>query len=202
MNRFGFFTCLILCCSLLFACQTKRTTNEVKKFKANNFNFSNFKRYHHDGLYFYLPKLLSKSYSTSYLSNADGLSFANNELSIYFSVEFFDEQEAENFQFTFDDSLSLTEAVHANYVGKRIESLSRANASIIHTYPKKGPVTGQYQFVSGSSNFYSDEAMYFISTVHKSNKSDQFYYVLQLVCSKEMAPYLEDDFKKILQKLH
>lgn len=192
------FVLLLSCVLILTACPPINSSNEgLKKLKAHNYNFSDFKRFYYKGIYFYLPDYFTQDYNTAYQYKKDGISLSNYGFGVYFSCERFDKNEAKDFLFTLEDSITELEAVHQFYIQQRINSLQNAKISLKHKKDQNSSIKGIYQIVKGSRYEYSNKLVYMIGTVEKKG----YYYVFQFISSKEMSAYLFDDFKRILKKL-
>lgn len=201
MNLWRKLLLALLCFTFIAACTPRKKNVVDKSLKANNYNFAHWKRFYHRGLYFYLPDYFERDYNSYYLLKQNGLALSCPEVSLYASVERYDEDEAEDFQFESSDTLSLLEAVHSNFVRTRLKSLYENKVSISKDMPHGSALYGYYHVLEGTN--YEDGAanMYFIATVEKNVGKAKKYFVVQLICSKELATYLADDFRKMLKKL-
>ncbi len=192
----------ICCCLILTACPVANKDSGLKKFKENHFDFSDFKRNYHKGIYFYLPDYFRQDYNQSYLYKKDGISLASYETGIFFSCERFDENEAEDYKFAFEDKKNSLDVVHAFYIEQRRNSMEDAKISLGHQVKQKNNSKAFYQIIDGSKYSYGTKLVYFIGTSEKKIKGKTFYYVFQMVSSKEMSAYLLNDFRKILSRVY
>ena len=126
----------------------------------------------------------------------------NNETGIHISCERFDENEAEDYKFAFEEIKKSLDIVHAFYIEQRRNSLENAKISLIHQVKQKNKGEALYQIIDGSKYNYGTELVYFIGTSEKRIKGETFYYVFQLVSSKQISAYLLDDFRKILSQVN
>lgn len=193
---------LALACCILFltACPAPKKVDGMRKLKENHYDFSSIERKHYRDLFFYVPSYLERDYNTSYLYKKDGDSYSNPEAGLFLSVEEFTENEAEDFQFSFDDNTSKLEAVHYFYAEQRINSLYKPKVSIISDGPKKA-LKSIYQFVEGSDYEYGEPHVYFLATIEKKKGGVSRYYVLQFVTHEDLAKYLTDDYRQTLKRL-
>jgi hypothetical protein len=193
---------LILILSLFISsCMKAKNKDGLKILKENKYNFSNFKEFYHQGIYFYVPDYFVQDYNTDYLVKNDGLSLSNFDAGLYISCEKFDSNEAADFKFLFDKKLSNKQAIHNYYISQRENSLKNIKLSILHERKNKYNLSGYYQIIEGKKNSsysYTPEMIYMISTFEKEMKGKKHYFVFQLIGSKEMASYLVDDFKRMM----
>ena len=77
-----------------------------------------------------------------------------------------------------------------------------AKISLLHQVKQKNKSKAFFQIIDGSKYSYGTKMVYFIGTSEKKIKGKTFYYVFQLVSSKEMSAYLLDDFRKILSQIY
>ncbi|MES2589003.1 MAG: hypothetical protein V4622_08485 [Bacteroidota bacterium] len=193
---------LLFCFQILTACPGSVNKDKgLKKLKANHYDFSDFKRFYHKGIYFYLPDYFSQDYNKAYLYKKDGISLASYSSGIYFSCERFDEEELKDYKFAFEDKKSDVEVVHAFYLEQRKKSFDNAKVSFLHKIKRKNNFKAVYQVAEGSKYAFGSEMNYYIATTEKKVKNQTYYYVFQLISSKEMSAYLLDDFRKMLRDL-
>lgn len=192
---------ILLSISFLAACKSKKKIDAAQKLKDNKYDFSDWKRTYYKGLYIYLPSYFEKDFQGYYLSKTDGLSLSCPDISLFASVERYDQAEAEDSQFKFDEKMSLMEAVHSEFVYKRLNSVKQSKLSISNDMPSKSNLDGYFHFIEGKSSFYAEPILYCVATVEKMINGEKKYFVVQLICPKDLAAYLSDDFRKTLKKL-
>lgn len=151
---------------------------------------------YYQGVYFKLSDLFSDDYNTEYVIQDDALTKALYDIDVNFSIEVFTKDEAELIQYTFEEEIDLLNAVHDNYVYKRLETLNEGSASIKKTYDKcKFPCLTQ--IIEGNSSYYGEPSTYMMATFEADNK----YYVIHLIGVEKNMGYLYDDFEAILESL-
>ncbi|TNE54522.1 MAG: hypothetical protein EP338_06815 [Bacteroidetes bacterium] len=203
MKNQAVYTSLILLILLFSSCQRKTADKDARAIlEEANFNFSHKKRSYHQGVYFFLPEYLKKDYSVGHLIQDDGLSLSNQDISLHFSIERFNEEDAQDFRFAQNWNKSNVEAVQNFYLAKRGSSLTNASSAIINENPKGSRLNGIHQFMSGKATFFAENAMYFISTVEKKVDGQTYYYVIQFVTTPELAAYLRDDFLQTVKNMY
>ncbi len=190
------------CCLILTACPVADKDNGLKKFKENHFDFSDFKRCYHKGIYFFLPSYFRQDYNKSYLYKKDGISLVNDENGIFFSCERFDENEVEDYKFAFQDKKNSLDVVHAFYIEERRNSMEDVRISLLHQVKQKNKSKVFYQVIEGSKYSYGTKMVYFVGTGEKKIQEKTFYYVFQMVSTKEISAYLIDDFRTILSRIY
>jgi hypothetical protein len=128
---------------------------------------------------------------------ADGLSKVNYQLGVYISVEQFDASEADKYSFSFDEKVPKLTAVHEFYMNERRISFQYLENSIKTDLPKGSKLPGSMEVIFGRVDEYDYDMKYVIATVEKNNQ----WYVFQFITSQDLAAYLFDDFKKIIQSV-
>ncbi len=183
---------LILC-----ACPSPDlNTHDLKDLRKNHYDFKNWKRNYYKGINFDLPKNFEKG-NTDFMYKADGLSKVNYQLGVYISVEHFDASEADKYSFSFDEKVPKLTAVHEFYMNERRNSFQYLENSIKTDLPKGSKLPGSMEVIFGRVDEYDYDMKYVIATVEKNNQ----WYVLQFITSQDLAAYLFDDFKKIIQSV-
>jgi hypothetical protein len=182
---------------LLTGCPGTSYKSAIEKIQENNMDLPDPVRLYYNGLNYDLSDLFYTTYYDEFVLSDDADIRVIGEINLYFSVEVFDEDDAERFQFGFDGNPSKLDAVHDNYAIKRSESLEDPIVAIKKEAPKSVKHPGYIQVISGSE--YSDEepTSYFMSTL----EIDGEYYVFQLIGKKENMGYLYDDFVDILSSV-
>lgn len=184
---------------LLFACPSGGNQNATRLVKANKMDFPDLEKTEFDNVSFKLSKLFENGFYSPNLTIQDK-NFERSilQMSIYFSVESFDQNYISSLKFLEGDSLSDLEVMHNYYIKKRASSLNDQLTSVRKTIPKGVGFKGYQQFVEGSS--YSSSRtpnMYMIASVEIDNK----IFVFQLIGPQKNMGYFYDDFLKILNSI-
>lgn len=171
--------------------------NQMQALRKNHYDFPGFRKKNFGDLYFDCPGMLVYNYNKDFLYKKDGISLYTMDLGIFLSVEKFTKPEAEKFIFYFDQDqgITLLDAVHEHYMQERRKSLKYFENSIRTSLPEKSKLPGSMEVIYGRPNDYGEDLKYMIATVEKGES----WYVFQFVTSHDMASYLFDDFKKIIQ---
>lgn len=192
-----------MCVFVLTACPSDKKLDGLKSFKANKYDFSNFRKVYYKGITTKIPKYFQKEYGKNHLIHADGESFFIPEMGTYFSIERFDKDETEDILFQFKKGTETLNAVHTNYADLRANSLIYPKVSLQYENFKSAKLKGFHQYIEGKdkSNYLSD-AMYMFSTVEKKIGGVNYYYVVQLIAPIEFSKYLQDDFSRLIHNIH
>lgn len=171
--------------------------SDLEKVQNNHMDLPEPRRHYFNGVQYELSKIFYNHYNDEYvISDVYDLSM-NDEMNLYFSIESFDLIDAEEFQFEFEDSLSLLDAVHDHYAIKRNASLEEATVSIKKNVPKSVGYPGVMQTISGSTYRGSTPNSYFFSTIELKDQ----IIVVQLIGRQENMGYLYDDFIDIISSI-
>ncbi len=185
---------------LLTACPSKE--KNFKQFKDNHYDFSDLHKVYHKGLNAFIPAYFIPEYGKGHMIQKEGLSRFDPETSIYFSIEYFSEDEVTDIQFTYEEGTPPVEALHAYYRDLRAASLDHPKISIAQDLPEKMKFKGFYQVIRGSRNSYDyDKLVYQFASLERKVKGEKRYYIVQLIAQEELAKYLSDDFKRMLYGL-
>jgi len=144
-----------------------------------------------------LDEMFVNDYEDNYTLSDNALTKVVYEIDVNFSVEVFNEGEAETVRYGFDAEIGSLDAVHDNYIIQRQKSLYEHSTSIKKELPKSVPFDGSIQVVHGGSYSTNIPSSYFIATV----QIDDSYYVFQLIGKKENMGYLYDDFIDLLSSI-
>lgn len=152
-----------------------------------------------NGVRYKLSEIFYNHSNNDYVISDDYELAMNNELNIYFSIESFSFDDAEEFRFEFEDSenLSLLDAVHDHYAVKRNSTLEEATVSVKKNTPKEIPFPGVIQVITGSTYNHSPVNSYFFSTIELEDQ----ILVVQLIGGEESMRYFYDDFIEILTSI-
>ncbi|MFN5418304.1 MAG: hypothetical protein ACK5B9_14700 [Flavobacteriia bacterium] len=193
----------VLCLLVLTACPSNKKLEGLKTFKANKYDFSNFRKVYYKGVTTKIPKYFQKEYDKNHLIHSDGESFFIPEMSTYFSIERFDPEEVEDILFQFKKGTESLDAVHTNYADLRANSLIYPKVSLQYENYNTAKLKGFHQYIAGKDKYnYMSEAMYMFSTVEKEIKGKKHYFVVQLIAPKEFSKYLQDDFSRLIHNIH
>jgi len=186
---------LILCA----ACPPSRSHSVLNELQGNNMDFTNLEREYYKGITFMLSDMFGYDYDDDYVLTDEAETKAISEIDVNFSVEVFDEHEAELIQYTFDDEIDPLDAVHDNYIIKRQESLYETSSSIKKEVPKSVGYQGYIQVVHGSAYSFDtdDGSSYFTATLDINGR----FFVFQLIGTKKNMGYLYDDFIDLLSSV-
>lgn len=160
-------------------------------------DFPDLEKAYYNGIYYKISKLFSNDYNDNYVIQDNAKTKAIYSMDLNFSVEMFDEAEAELLQFGFEEDISKIDAVHDNYVIRRANTLEEPSVSIKKETPKSVGFHGYIQVVEGTSSYYDEPASYFTATLEIDNE----FYVFQLIGKKENMGYLYDDFIDLLSSV-
>lgn len=192
------FILLISVAFVLLGCPPANIQTYLSKVQDNNMDFPDLRDQYYKGIFYKLSNLFQNDYNTEYVIKDDALTMSLYEMDVKFAIEVFSKDEAELIQYTFEDSIDALNAVHDNYVFKRMETLEGGRASIKTDF-KDCKYPCLVQIIQGSPNpEFGESSSYFMATVEADNK----FYVLHLIGVEKHMGYLFDDFKDILISLH
>lgn len=178
-----------------------RNTNYVDdqtRLENNNMDFPDLELQYFKGINFKLSEMFTRDYDEDYVLSDESKTMAIWDLSLNFSVELFDDSDADRIQYAFNDDIDKLNAVHDNYIIKRQESLYDSEVSIKKEVPKSVGFPGYMQVVHGSTYEYDDDqSSYFTATVQIGDD----YFVFQLIGKRDNMGYLHDDFIDILSSI-
>lgn len=195
MKIIFYFSLLSFLWLMLCACPSPDiNTFELKELRENHYDFKDWKRNYYKGINFDLPKNFKKG-KTDFMYKKDGFSRMSYQLGVYFSIEYFDKSEAEEFVFSIGEDVPKLTAVHEFYMNERRNSLQYLENSIKTDLPQKSSLKGSMEVLYGRVEEYQEDLKYVIATVEKNNQ----WYVFQFITNQELSAYLLDDFKKIIQ---
>lgn len=171
--------------------------SDLEKVQRNNMDLPKPTKHYFNGIRYELSSIFHGHYDNKYVvSDVHDLAM-NDQLNLYFSIESFDQNDVEEFQFEFEDSLSQLDAVHDHYAIKRNASLEEATVSIKKVVPKSVGYPGVMQVINGSTYRGSTPNSYFFATI---DLKDQII-VVQLIGRQENMGYLYDDFIDIISSI-
>ena len=159
-------------------------------------NLPDLERNYFEGVTFQLSNLFVDDYEDDYTLSENSDTKVIYDVDLNFSVEVFEKDEAEVFQYGFEDDINLLNAVHDYYVIRRQSSLFESSVSIKKPLPETVDYKGYIQVVNGGAYEY-DGSSYLTATMEINNR----YYVFQLIGVKENMGYLYDDFVDILSSV-
>lgn len=195
MNRKISFILLPLLFALT-ACPPTKYKTDLDKVKDNNMDLPDLREQYYEGLRFKLSDLFADDYNNEYVIQDNALTRVIYDMDLNFSIEVFSKEEAKLIQFTFDEEISPLDAVHDNYVYKRMETLTDGVSSI-----KKKDKNCKYpcvtQVLHGKSSLFNEVSSYFMATVEANDR----FYVIHLIGVERNMGYMHDDFNAILASL-
>ena len=187
----------LFCLFILTGCPGGNYKNALKKIQDNNMDFPDNRKVIYNGISFEISDLFRNSYNDYFCIQDNAETKSIYDMDLNFSVEVFDEDEAELIGYQFDEEIEALDAIHDNYIIRRKESLNEADISI-----KKGTLEsvgflGYIQIINGVEYEYSESISYFTATLHIENE----FYVFQLIGKEDNMGYLYDDFLDILSSV-
>lgn len=182
---------------LTTGCPGSSYNNNLKDLQKNNMDFPNLRKEYYNGIYFMLDEMFVNDYENNYTLSDNALTKVVYELDVNFSVEMFNQRDAETIRYAFDSDIESLDAVHDNYIIQRQKSLYEHSTSIKKELPKSVPYDGSIQVVHGGSYSTNTPSSYFIATVDIGGE----YYVFQLIGKKDNMGYLYDDFIELLSSI-
>lgn len=183
---------------LTTACPGSSYESDLKKLQKNGMDFPDLRTEYYNGIRFMLPEMFTNDYESGYALNENALTKVIYVLDLNFSIETFNEQNAETIRYAFDKEISSLDAIHDNYIIQRQKSLHNPSTSIKKELPKSVKYPGYIQVVHGG--IYATEtphSSYFTATL----KIDEEYFVFQMIGKKDNMGYLYDDFIDILSSI-
>lgn len=153
-------------------------------------------RNYFEGITYQLSNLFENDYDEDYVLSNTAETKIIYDVDLNFSVEVFNEDEAEVFQYGFEEDIDLLNAVHDYYVIRRQSSLFESTVSIKKPLPSSVDYEGFIQVIDGGIYEY-DGSSYMTATMKVNDK----YFVFQLIGIKENMGYLYDDFIDILSSV-
>ncbi len=184
---------------LLTACPpTTQRSSAINQIKENGMDFPDLQPRSYNGIIFELSSLFEQDYADQYVLTDYASTHVIYSMEVNFSVEYFDNDDAEYYQYSFDDEIELMDAVHDNYILKRQVSLDdKCDVTVKKPLPKEVGFPGYIQVVHGSYNTYGESSSYFTATMQVGTE----YFVFQLIGKRDNMGYLYDDFIDILSSV-
>ena len=185
---------------LLTACPPSRRSNyqsNLKQVKKNGMDLPNLQTERYEGIEYQLSNLFTHDYDDDYVKTDYASTKCIYDMNIHFSVEMFDQNDAEATSYAFDEEIDLLNAVHDDYILIREESLENEQTSIKKEVPASVGYPGYIQIVHGAPSTYGERSSYFTATL----EVDDEYYVFQLIGKEENMGYMYDDFIDIISSV-
>lgn len=180
---------------LLTACPPSTNNSSAESRIADNgMDFPDLRPKTYHGITFDLSSLFANDYTDQYVLTDYASRHVIYSMDINFSVEYFDNSDAEYYQYSFDEEIELLDAVHDNYILKRQASLEESQVTIKKLLPKEVGYPGYIQVVHEAENIYTAPSSYFTATIQVGTD----YFVFQLIGKRENMGYLYDDFIDLL----
>lgn len=201
VKKLSFFG-LIALSFLLAGCPSSNNTRyrqPLEQVQANHMDLPNPVRYYFKGIRYEISELFGRYYDDDFVLSDRYDVKTIDALNLYFSIESFSNEDAEEYKFKFEDgeTLDLLNAVHDHYAITRKKSLKKANVSVKKVVPKGIGYPGVVQVISGATYENSVPNSYFFATL----EVDDEYIVVQLIGKAENMGYLYDDFIDILSSI-
>ncbi len=172
--------------------------SDLERIQKNNMDLPNSQRFTFSGIRYRLSNLFLQSYYSDFVLAEDFEVKSIDELNLYFSIERFNDVEAEGIRYQFDNEISLLDAVHDNYAIKRNASLEEATISIKKAVPESVGFPGVMQTISGENYSGLAANTYFMASLDINGE----IYVVQLIGKEENMGYLYDDFIEIISSIY
>lgn len=184
---------------LLTGCPGGGYRNGLKQIQANNMDFPDLRKIFYNGVSFKLSSLFENNYDNSFVIQDNAMTRVIYDLDLYFSIESFSEDEAEDIQFTFEEEIDKLNAVHDHYVYRRKNTLENPTVTIKKELPETVKYDGYIQVIHGTDDEdYQDDSSYFTATMEINNE----YYVIQMIGKRGNMGYLYDDFLDLLNSVN
>lgn len=195
--------CSFLIALFLFtACPPVKVKNEGKiRLEKNNMDFDSFENYYFEGVNYKLWDVFKPEFYREYTLSDVSERFSVENLNLYFSIEKFSLEQAQDILFSFNEDIDLVDAVHQNYMNHRIDySYEDIKISSKTAIPDSIGVNGFIQVIEDGEKLPRNESYgstYFIATFKKKNQ----YYVIQLIGPISNMGYLYDDFIDLVKSV-
>ena len=191
------FIALISILILATGCPGSTYNNNLKELQKNNMDFPNLRKEYYNGIHFMLDEMFTNDYDDNYTLSDNAMTKVVYDIDVNFSVEAFNQRDAEEIKYAFDKEIENVDAVHDNYIICRQKSLYEHSTSIKKELPKSVPYEGAIQIVHGGSYSTNIPSTYFIATIEIENE----IFVFQLIGKKDNMGYLYDDFIELLSSI-
>ena len=188
---------LIVTTFITTGCPGSSYNSDLKALQKNGMDFPSLRKEYYNGIHFKLAEMFTNDYENGYVLNDNALTKIVYVLDLNFSVEVFDERNAEAIRYAFDEEISSLDAIHDNYIIQRKKSLYDEKTSVKKELPKSVQYPGYIQVVHGTNYSTESPSTYFTATI----KIDDEYFVFQMIGKKENMGYLYDDFIDILSSI-
>lgn len=173
----------------------------LKKLQANNMDFPDWESHTFESIGYSLPEDFAYTYNDYYvIDDMNAQVYSVNELNLFFAVEVFTQNQADEIAYQFEEKVDRLDAVHEHYVYKREQSLyeeEQIETSVKKELGKKSKFPGWFQVVHGKDGSYSKRMSYFTATI----EVDDEYYVFQWIGKEDNMSYLLDDFNKMIASI-
>lgn len=187
------FATFVLCT----ACPGTQQKYDLDKILENNMDLPELGSRYYKGLSYELSDLFQDDYDASYVIGTDAETYLIYDIGLYFSVEFFSESDADVLRYVFDEVTDPLNAVHDNYILKRLESMNQTVHSVKKELPESVKYPGFIQVVHGDTYSDSYSTTYFTATL----KANDGYYVFQMIGPRQNMGYIYDDFIALLSSV-
>tara|TARA_Y100000385_G_C13108574_1_gene650238 strand:+ start:8049 stop:8648 length:600 start_codon:yes stop_codon:yes gene_type:complete len=180
---------------ILTACPpSANRSSPIEQIKNNGMDLPDLQPKSYNGIIFELSSLFELDYTKQYVLTDYASTHVIYMMDLNFSVEYFDNDDAGYYQYSFEEDIELLDAVHDNYILKRQASLEEYDVTIKKPVPKEVGFPGYIQVVHGSANSYSESSSYFTATLQVGKE----FFVFQMIGKQENMGYLYDDFIDLL----
>lgn len=185
---------------LLTGCpNTVNNNKSQKEIEKNNLDLSNLKYIDRLGVRFALAEVFTDSYYSEFaLKTTNSHCFVAEELSLYFSIEKFNNSDIESYRYRYEDADSLSEldVLTKHLKSKRMLSMDYPTASEpVELFSRTGK-KGWIFSVEDRENYYSS-LNYLTAVIDYKNQ----YYALQFIGGSETIPFLFDDFIDVIKSI-
>lgn len=184
------------------SCGPRNSGGDVlKKVQDNNMDFPDWESHTFEGVAFSLPEDFGYYYNDNYVMDyLNSQVYSIPEMKLYFGVERFTDDQADEIAYQFEERVDPLDAVHEHYVYKREMSLDgeyQIETSVKKELGKQSLYPGWFQVVHGKAGMYAKRMTYFTATIEVDNE----YYVFQWIGKEGNMEYFLDDFNKMIASI-
>lgn len=189
---------LVLLLPILTACPPVRTEDSFDKFVQNKMDLTNLKRKDFKSIHFQMSDSYEVNFENNHLITNNPFSLKNYGIGSYFAVEQFKPNDLKKMKFYLQsneqDSLRLVQNFNSI---KRTEAMMGSTISFPKTIFSKQKFKGILQTIEGPAEGNTSDKTYFLATF----QIDGFFYTFSMISDGQIAPYLYDDFLKVLASI-
>ena len=112
-------------------------SSPIEQIKNNGMDLPDLQPKSYNGIIFELSSLFELDYTNQYVLTDYASTHVIYMMDLNFSVEYFDNDDAGYYQFSFEEDIELLDAVHDNYILKRRASLEEYDVTIKKPVPRE-----------------------------------------------------------------